>query len=71
MVNCSPKRYIPRITFIPSQEKAKKGDLSRFVNEAILSHLFKLTVDDLLNVRNQIYAQEDILKAIEDALISE
>ncbi len=53
-----------------ARKGAKKGDLSRFVDEAVLSHLFELTVDDV-KVRNQIYAQEDILKAVEDALISE
>jgi hypothetical protein len=46
----------------------KKGDLSRFVDEAVLSRLFELTVEDVKK-RNQEYAQEDILAAIEDALV--
>ncbi len=53
-----------------AQKGAKKGDLSRFVDEAVLSHLFELTVDDVKE-RNRVYAQEDILKAIEDALTNE
>ena len=48
----------------------KKGDLSRFVDEAVLSRLFELTVEDV-KARNQDYSQEDILEAIEDALAND
>jgi len=51
-----------------ARKGTKKGDLSRFVDEAVLSRLFELTVEDVKQ-RNQDYAQEDILAAIEDALV--
>jgi len=50
-----------------ARKGTKKGDLSRFVDEAVLSRLFELTVEDV-KARNQDFAQEDILEAIEDAL---
>ncbi|HED12424.1 MAG TPA: hypothetical protein ENI62_01990 [Gammaproteobacteria bacterium] len=53
-----------------ARKGTKKGDLSRFVNEAVLSRLFELTVEDAKE-RNQAYAQEDILEAIEDALVDD
>lgn len=46
---------------------AKKGSLSRFVDEAVRVRLFELTVDDVKE-RNRAYAQDEILAAIEDAL---
>lgn len=46
---------------------AKKGSLSRFVDEAVRARLFELTVDDVKE-RNHAYAQDEILAAIEDAL---
>jgi len=52
-----------------ARKGTKKGDLSRFVDEAVLSRLFELTVGDVKK-RNQAYAQEDILEAIEDALVN-
>ncbi|MBW1790164.1 MAG: hypothetical protein JRK53_26725 [Deltaproteobacteria bacterium] len=51
-----------------ARKGTKKGDLSRFVDEAVLTRLFELTVGDVKQ-RNKEYAQEDILAAIEDALI--
>ena len=53
-----------------ARKGTKKGDLSRFVDEAVLSRLFELTVEDVKE-RNQAYAQKDILEAIEDALVNE
>jgi hypothetical protein len=53
-----------------ARKGTKKGDLSRFVDEAVLSRLFELTVDDVKE-RNQAYAQKDILEAIEDALVND
>ncbi len=52
-----------------ARKGTKKGDLSRFVDEAVLSRLFELTVEDVKQ-RNQEYVQEDILAAIEDALVN-
>ena len=48
----------------------KKGDLSRFVDEAVLSRLFELTVEDVKN-RNAEYSQDDILAAIEEGLAAD
>jgi len=53
-----------------ARKGTKKGDLSRFVDEAVLSRLFELTVEDVKE-RNQECAQEDILEAIEDALVND
>ncbi len=53
-----------------ARKGTKKGDLSRFVDEAVLSRLFELTVEDVKE-RNQTYAQEDILEAIEGALVDD
>ena len=53
-----------------ARKGTKKGDLSRFVDEAVLSRLFELTIEDVKE-RNQEYAQEDILEAIEDALVND
>ena len=53
-----------------ARKGTKKGDLSRFVDEAVLSRLFELTVEDVKE-RNQEYAQEDILEAIENALVND
>jgi len=53
-----------------ARKGTKKGDLSRFVDEAVLSRLFELTVEDVKE-RNRAYAQKDILEAIEDALVNE
>ena len=52
-----------------ARKGTKKGDLSRFVDEAVLSRLFELTVEDVKE-RNQQYTQEDIQAAIEDALVN-
>jgi len=45
----------------------KKGDLSRFVEEAVQARLFELTVEDVKQ-RNRPYSQEEILAAIDEAL---
>jgi len=45
----------------------KKGDISRFVEEAVQSRLFDLTVDDIKE-RNRPHDQNEILEAIEEAL---
>lgn len=48
----------------------KKGDLSQFVAEAVQARLFELTVQDVKQ-RNQEYSQDEILQAIDAALVSE
>ena len=45
----------------------KKGDISRFVEEAVQSRLFELTVEGVKE-RNQQHDQNETLEAIEDAL---
>ena len=45
----------------------KKGDLSRFVDDAVLARLFELTVVDVKE-HNRIRSQDEILEAIEEAL---
>lgn len=48
----------------------KKGDLSRFVDEAVLARLFELAVEDVKE-RNQTYSQDEIIEAIEEALAAD
>lgn len=50
-----------------AQRGTKKGDISRFVEEAVRSHLFELTVEGVKE-RNRPFDQNEILEAIEDAL---
>ena len=45
----------------------KKGDISRFVDEAVQLHLFDL-VTDKVKARNKEFNQDDILAAIEEAV---
>ena len=48
----------------------KKGDLSRFVEEAVQSRLFELTVESVKE-RNRPRDQNEILEAVDEALASE
>ncbi len=48
----------------------KKGDISRFVEEAVQARLFELTVEGVKN-GNRSFPQEDILAAIDDALAAD
>ncbi len=50
-----------------ARKGTKKGDLSRFVDEAVQARLFELTVGDIKE-RNRQYSQEEILEAIEEAI---
>ena len=50
-----------------AQRGTKKGDLSRFVEEAVRTRLFELTVDDV-KARNRDYPQDEILETIDEAL---
>ncbi len=45
----------------------KKGDLSRFIDNAVLARLFELTVEDVKE-RNRAQLQDEILEAVEAAL---
>ena len=53
-----------------AQRGTKKGDISRFVEEAVQARLFELTVDSVKE-RNQSYDQGEIMTAIESALAGE
>jgi len=48
----------------------KKGDISRFVEEAVQSRLFELTVESVKE-RNRPKNQNEILEAINEALAGE
>jgi hypothetical protein len=48
----------------------KKGDISRFVEEAVQARLFELTVEDVKK-GNRNVPQEDILEAIDEALAAD
>lgn len=50
-----------------AQRGTKKGDISRFVDEAVQARLFELTVDEV-KARNRDVDQDKILDAIEEAL---
>lgn len=50
-----------------AQHGLKKGDLSRFVEEAVKDRLFGLTVTEVKD-RNAGYDSADILETIEEAL---
>jgi len=45
----------------------KKGDISRFVDEAVQARLFELTVQDIKK-RNRSYTQKEILDVIDEAV---
>ncbi len=53
-----------------ARKGTRKGDLSRFVHQAVETRLFELTVQDV-KTRNRDYPQEEILAAIEGALETE
>ena len=50
-----------------AQRGTKKGDISRFVEEAVQSRLFELTVESVKE-RNRPLDQNEILETIDDAL---
>ena len=50
-----------------ARKGGKKGDISRFINEAVQARLFDLTVENVKK-RNRAYSQKEILEAIEDAV---
>lgn len=50
-----------------AKKGGKKGDISKFVDEAVQARLFELTVRNLKK-RNRATSQKAILEAIEEAL---
>jgi len=53
-------------TFL-AQRGMKKGDLSRFVDDAVQARLFELTVQAVKD-RNRAFSPEDIFAAIDEAV---
>lgn len=49
------------------QQGAKKGDLSKFVEQAVRERLFSETVDSVKE-RNAAFNQRDILEAVDEAV---
>jgi len=52
-----------------AKKGGKKGDISRFVDDAVQTRLFELMVGDVKK-RSRAYSQKEILMAIEGALDS-
>ena len=50
-----------------ARKGTKKGDLSRFIDEAVQARLFELVVQDVKK-RNRAFSQVEILEAIEEAV---
>lgn len=50
-----------------AQKGMKKGDLSRFVEEAVQRQLFEQTVEEIKE-RNAQYDQQEILDALDEAV---
>ena len=50
-----------------ARKGGKKGDISRFIDEAVQARLFELTVENVKK-RNRTYSQKEILEAIEEAV---
>lgn len=53
-----------------AQRGTKKGDVSRFEEEAVQARLFELTVENVKE-RNRKHEQNEFLKAIDEALAGE
>ena len=49
------------------QKGSKKGDLSKFVEDAVKTRIFELTVKHVQN-RNTQYDQQDIMDTVDDAV---
>ena len=62
-----PKETDRALRSFLARKGGKKGDISRFIDEAVQARLFELTVTGLKR-RNRAYSQKEILAAIEDAL---
>jgi hypothetical protein len=56
-------------TFL-AKRGTKKGDISRFVEDAVQSRLFELTAESVKE-RNRPHDQDEILEAINEALAGE
>lgn len=50
-----------------ARKGGKKGDISRFIDEAVRARLVELTIENVKK-RDWAYSQKEILEAIEEAL---
>ena len=62
-----PEETDRELRFFLARRGTKKGDISRFVDEAVQVRLFELTVDEV-KARNRDVDQDRILDVIEEAL---
>ncbi len=53
--------------FLASQGKGKKGDLSRFIEEAVRSHILELTAEQA-KTTNANVTEADLSAMVDDAL---
>lgn len=53
--------------FLASHKGGKKGDLSRFIEEAVRAHIFSRTVEEL-KAGNADLAEEDLNALVDEAL---
>ncbi|MCW7762871.1 ribbon-helix-helix domain-containing protein [Photorhabdus luminescens] len=53
--------------FLASQGGGKKGDLSRFIEEAVRSHILKLTVEQV-KVANTDVSEIELASIVDEAL---
>lgn len=53
--------------FLASQGGGRKGDLSRFVEEAVQAHILELTAEQA-KAANADYDEADVADAVEEAL---
>jgi len=53
--------------FLASQGRGKKGDLSRFIEEAVQAHILELTAEQTKTINNNV-SEADITSMVDEAL---
>ncbi len=53
--------------FLASQGGGKKGDLSRFIEEAVQAHILELTAEQAKTINNNV-SEADITSMVDEAL---
>ena len=53
--------------FLASQGRGKKGDLSRFIEEAVRSHILELTAEQVKKANSNV-SEADLTSMIDEAL---
>jgi len=54
--------------FLASQGCGRKGDLSRFIEEAVRAHILELSAEQAKSA-NQAVSEEDLTTAVNEALV--